>query len=366
MTDTHTAAETTTKPTPAPKPPRQRSSAVGWWALLVVLVLIAGAAAAGYLYLWPDYQQQRELQRRQLVDLQHQLDELRDNNVRQAEQIRLVIQGEVSGIARQAYERQLQQQELLERYQRGVESVQAELANLDLSQQTTWRILEARNLVERAGQKLWIDSDVAATIQLLQLADSHLAALNNPAHRAARQALADDLFALQALPENQIDAAAMRLASVQSQLASVNWYQRQPGRTELNSVDDDADWWQQLQQTAGKLADQLVRVQYRETPVQPLLSDAFVNLLQQRTLLQLQIAQQAALAGRQAPYQAALQQALSLLQQLGVTDVADIQRAQNELDALTQVSLIPAYPAQLQATAQLERLARQATGESSR
>jgi uncharacterized protein HemX len=91
-----------------------------------------------------------------------------------------------------------------------------------------------------------------------------------------------------------------------------------------------------------------------------------VNLLQQRTLLQLQIAQQAALAGRQAPYQAALQQALSLLQQLGVTDVADIQRAQNELDALTQVSLIPAYPAQLQATAQLERLARQATGESSR
>lgn len=365
MTDTNTQAETTVKPTPAPKPPRQRSSAGGWWALLLVVLLVGSGTAGAYLYLWPAYQHQQHLQRSQLVDLQHQVDELRDINARQAEQVRQVIQGEVSGIARQAYDRQQQHQELLERYQRGVESVQAELANLDLSQQTTWRILEARNLVERAGQKLWIDSDVASTIQLLQLADSHLAALNNPAHRAARQALADDLFALQALPENQIDAAAMRLASVQAQLASVNWYQRQPGRSELSAVDDSADWWQQLQQTAGKLADQLVRVQYRETPVQPLLSDTFVNLLQQRTLLQLQIAQQAALAGRQAVYQAALQQAMTLLQQLGVTDVAEIQRAQSELDALAQLTLVPDYPAALQATAQLERLARQATAESS-
>src|SRR5690606_7194889 len=114
------------------------------------------------------------------------------------------------------------------------------------------------------------------------------------------------------------------------------------------------------------LLDQLVRVQYRETPVQPLLSDTFVNLLQQRTLLQLQIAQQAALAGRQNVYQAAVHQALNLLQQLGVTDVVDIQRAQTELDALAQLTLVPDYPAELQATAQLERLARQATGESDR
>ncbi|WP_127346086.1 uroporphyrinogen-III C-methyltransferase [Pseudidiomarina mangrovi] len=365
MTDTNTQTETTpAKPTPAPKPPRQRSSTGGWWALLLVLVLVGGSATAGYVYLWPAYQQQQQLHQRQLVDMQNQIEELRDINARQADQVRMVIQGEVSGIARQAYEREQQQQALLERYQRAVESVQAELANLDLSQQTTWRILEARNLVERAGQKLWIDSDVAATIQLLQLADSHLAALNNPAHRAARQALADDLFALQALPANQIDAAAMRLASVQAQLARVNWYQRQPGRSELSAVDDSADWWQQLQQSAGKLADQLVRVQYRETPVQPLLSDAFVNLLQQRTLLQLQIAQQAALAGRQDVYQQALQQALTMLQQLGATDVVEIQRAQSELDTLAQLTLVPEYPAELQATAQLERLARQATAEN--
>lgn len=359
MTDTPIPAKTTAKtPKPAPKPP-QRSSRGGWWALLLIVLLLSAAAASAYLYLWPVYQQQRA----QLLNLQQQIDALRDTSSGQTEQLRQVIQGEVSAIARQTYERQQQQSELLERYQRGVESLQAELANLDLSQQSSWRILEARNLVERAGQKLWIDSDVSASMQLLQLADSHLAALNNPAHRAARQAIADDLFALRALPENQIDSVVMRLASVHSLLSSANWYQRQPGRSALSPTNDQADWWQQLQQSAAKLADQLVRVQYRETPLQPLLSDAFVKLLQQRTLLQLQIAQQAALGGRQAVYKAALQQALSLLQQLGVTDAVDIQNAQSELDTLVQLTLVPEYPTELSATAELERLARQANQE---
>jgi uroporphyrin-III C-methyltransferase len=359
MTDTTIPAKTTAKtPKPAAKPP-QRSSRGGWWALLLIVLLLSAAAASAYLYLWPVYQQQRA----QLLNLQQQIDTLRDTSSGQTEQLRQVIQGEVSAIARQAYERQQQQRELLERYQRGVESVQAELANLDLSQQSSWRILEARNLVERAGQKLWIDRDVTASMQLLQLADSHLAALSNPAHRGARQAIADDLFALRALPENQIDHVVMRLGSIHSLLGSANWYQRQPARSALTPANDQADWWQQLQQSAGKLADQLVRVQYRETPLQPLLSDTFVKLLQQRTLLQLQIAQQAALGGRQAVYQAALQQALSLLQQLGVTDAVDIQNAQSELDALVQLTLVPDYPTELRATAELERLARQANQE---
>lgn len=195
MTDTPIPAKTTAKtPKPAPKPP-QRSSRGGWWALLLILLLLSAAATSAYLYLWPIYQQQQQLQRSQLVNLQQQIDALRDTSSGQTEQLRQVIQGEVNAIARQAYERQQQQSELVERYQRGVESLQAELANLDLSQQSSWRIFEARNLVERAGQKLWIDSDVSASMQLLQLADSHLAALNNPAHRAARQAIADDLFA---------------------------------------------------------------------------------------------------------------------------------------------------------------------------
>jgi uncharacterized protein HemX len=360
MTDTTTPAKTTAKTTPKPVPkPPQRSSRGGWWVLLLLVLLLSAAAASTYLYLWPVYQQQRA----QLLNLQQQIDALRDTSSGQTEQLRQVIQGEVGVIARQADQRQQQQSELVERYQRAVESVQAELANLDLSQQSSWRILEARNLVERAGQKLWIDSDVSASMQLLELANSHLAALNNPAHRAARQAIADDLFALRTLPENQTDSVVMRLASVQSLLGNANWYQRQPGRSALSPANDQADWWQQLQQTAAKLADQLVRVQYRETPLQPLLSDTFVKLLQQRTLLQLQIAQQAALGGRQAVYQEALQQALSLLQQLGVTDAVAIQNAQSELDTLRQVTLVPEYPTELKAIAELERLARQANQE---
>lgn len=352
-----------------PKPPTKRAWS-GWLVVLILVLLMGGGGWAGYAYLWPQWQQRNEQQQRQLhelraqlVDQQHQLNEFKDILAAQSERLRQQLQGDVAGLARQQYEQHKRQQETLEAYQRGVESVQAELANLDLSQQTHWRLLEARNLVARAGQSLWIDGNVRAAQQLLQLADSHLAALNNPAFSAARQALASDLFALQALPDNQIADAARRLAAVHSQLSAVNWYQRQPGRSAVTSVDSDADWLTQLQQTGGKLMNQLIRVQYRETPVQPLLSDTFVELLQQRTLLQLQLAQQAALANQQALYLASLQQALVLIQRLGSTDVQAIVQAQSELDALAQLQLSPELPSELQATAQIERLVRQLTQE---
>ncbi len=376
MTDTEqnttpAASKTADTLSAATKPKPARNKAWSGWLVVLILVLLMGSSGwVGYTYVWPQWQQRdAQLQRQvyelraQGVDQQHQLNELKDMIKAQSEQLRLQLQGDVAGLARQQYEQHQRQQETLEAYQRGVESVQAELANLDLSQQTHWRLLEARNLTARAGQSLWIDGNVRAAQQLLQLADSHLAALNNPAFSAARQALASDLFALSALPDNQIADAARRIAAVQSQLSVVNWYQRQPGRSVVKSVDSEADWLTQLQQTGGKLMDQLIRVQYRETPVQPLLSDTFVDLLQQRTLLQLQLAQQAALANQQTLYQTSLQQALSLIQQLGSTDVLVIIQAQSELDALAQLQLSPELPGELQAAAQLERLVRQLTQE---
>src|SRR5690606_40467712 len=58
----------------------------------------------------------------------------------------------------QAVRNQLrQQQQQLDNYHMTVKSVQAELANLDLSQEAHWRIFEARNLTDRAAMKLWIE-----------------------------------------------------------------------------------------------------------------------------------------------------------------------------------------------------------------
>lgn len=342
---------------PSPVPPRR--SWGGWLLALLLIAMMAAAGYFGYRSLWPQWQQQQQ----RLNDQSAQLQALEARLAAAWQSQQQALEQQLAELTAQQQQQLARLREQTEAYQQAVASVQAEIAALDLSQQSSWRILEARQLVERAGQALWVEQKVGVSVQLLRLAERHLQALNNPAHRAAREALAADIYLLENLPPDQTEVVTLRLSGMQNALSMANWYQRAPGFSPTTEQTDADDWWQGLQASAGQLLDQLVRVQYRETPVQPLLSDAYIDLLKQRTLLQLQIAQQAALSGRQRPYEAALQEALALLQALGGSDAVALQRAQTELDSLAQTVLRPELPEALAASAQLERLARQVSQE---
>lgn len=371
--DAKLSTEADAKPTLKPKPTKKKepqektrsSSNSGWGAVAILILIIGGISWAAYYYLWPQWQAQSQTLTRQASDLENLRDSVDERLTSAQRSQQQQLQSQLDAFSATT-ERQLNQQAAnLDQLQRAVQSVQAEVANLDLSQASTWRLFEARNLVQRAATRLWIEHDLGAALQLLVLAQSHLEALNNPAHMAARQALANDIMALRGLPGDQRESAAMVLTSVRAQLADADWYQRRVSAF-ADSIErpEVEGWWASLQRSGQTLMDQFIRVQRQEQPITPLLSDSFVALSQQRLLLQLQLAQQAALAGSQAVFEASIQEALRLLETLGNAPDQRLQTAREALLSLQQLQLRPDYPADLESLDLIERLARNAGAEA--
>jgi len=104
-------------------------------------------------------------------------------------------------------------------------------------------------------------------------------------------------------------------------------------------------------------------VQYRETPSATAVIGHLRRPVATAYAATVTVSSASGISQQQTLYQTSLQQALSLIQQLGSTDVLVIIQAQSELDALAQLQLSPELPGELQAAAQLERLVRQLTQE---
>ena len=346
------------------------SNGVAWSRWLLIIIILAGLGAIG----WYGYQAWLKqegyisaltTQKNQLAEQQEAAEELALAQRRLAQQVaeqpeqfntRLErLQGSLSNVNRD-----------LEGQQDGLRSLQSELANLDLSQTTTWRLVEARNLADMAGRKVWLDQDIDSAVTLLELADSHLRALNNPAHLNARQAIRDDIEALGALEQVPVDEIVLQLSSVAKLLEQSDWREAaEAAKTNSTEVTDDvSNWRENLARSWQNLLDQFIRVERRDQPLEPMLAEDFLAVVQQRVQLSLQLAQHAALAGSQERYQQAMAQAENILGQYAPAEQAEINRAQQRLAELQDVSVTAAEPTELTSVPLLQRLVVRATGEA--
>ncbi|RUO63775.1 uroporphyrinogen-III C-methyltransferase [Pseudidiomarina insulisalsae] len=345
-----------------PKPERKASLAA-WLTIIILLAALIAAGWVGYRYVYQDLlasnQQlvaQSEEQARQLKELRSELEQQVQQLRRQQQELPATIEQQLQqneqGV-RRSLSQQAQTQADLER---AVQAVQAELASLDVSQATAWRVLEARQLVAEASTKLYIDQEPQLALQLLDLADTHLAALNNPAYQAARQAINDDKVALRAIDADQHLQVAMELNSLRARLLQQQWRLQAPGRTvSAKQPPPDAPWYEHLSASAGALFDQLIRVQHLEKPIQPQLSAAFVELAKQRVLMQLQLAQQAALSQHDELFQRSIQEALALVTELENESDLNLAALSTDLTQLAAQSLQPSLPDQLRSLAIMNR-----------
>lgn len=354
----------TTSSAPSVKANKSKSNSfVPWLIVLILLLIIAAAAWFGYRHLLPmhtQHQQALETLRNEQTATQTELDQLRKALESTVGQVNKRLEQALSAQEQQLRQQLQTQQSQLADYRLAVESVQAELANLDMSQESNWRIFEAYELTNRAATKLWIEQDPQASLAFLRLAQSHLVALNNPAHMAARQALANDISALENLPEAQVNDVSLTLGALRDRISRSTWYQQLAMTDVEQAPSEDDSWLANLKRSANTLLQQFVRVQRRDTPVEPLIADAYFDAVQQRLLLQLQLAQQAAMQGEQTLYETTLNEAISQLQVLEgqITDTG-ITEVVKQLTELSQATLRPDYPTQLEATDQLERVVRQ-------
>lgn len=359
-------------PEKEPKRAVKSSRVLPWLLLIIVIAALAAGGWFGYPH-WQAYQQsQQQIQQQlasyndQVAALENKLSQLEREQSQQAN--RIAETPESLNALRQSLRGELRQQQTeLNNQARALGSLQSELANLDMSQESSWRIIEARNLAAMAGRKVWLEGDINTAIRLLELADSHLRALDNPVHIPVRQALRDDIDSLTAIAQVDTDAIVIRLTSVAEQLNALNW-QQAPGFNgpDATGTETDATTWQQnLANSWKRFMQQFVRIQQREEAVEPLLSQDFVRVVQQRLQLSLQLAQLAAVAANDERYQAALEQAQSVLADYAPAQSDTVKQAQQTLRDLQQQQLEQAKPSTLQSIELLQQLAANNNEEAS-
>lgn len=368
LTETSTSAaaepprgEPDTTPEPATEQPASQSEAaprarsggaVAWFALLLVLGL---GAAAAWLVLQAQSREAAVLQRLvELEEVDHSAQvvaaddaeiraELRalERSVQDTLEQRLntvqpQLQRQAASVQEQASRLQALETRLAEQ--------RAELAQLRGGDRDSWLLAEVEYLLRLANQRLIMAGDAVSARRLLQSADGILRQLDSTALHPVRRAVAEDLAALRALPELDVEGLYLRLGALVDQVAGLVIFEL-PERTDGPEA-AAADTWQQrlqqgYQQALATLSKYIV-VRRREVPVEALVDPQWEGLLRQNLVMLLQQAQVALLSGNQPLYEASLQRAQRWLTEFFLADEAAASAAANELEALSdEVIAVP-------------------------
>lgn len=221
--------------------------------------------------------------------------------------------------------------------------------NLSADQRQQWLLAEVDHYIRLAEQHILLTRDSQGAKALLEVADRLLAAANDNQLLGLRQAVANDLLALNA--SNTVDTAGtyLRLSALSQRIQNAKLPLRAGGREHQGEVVADAPATEAstkslFAQGWDKFRGLITVRQYNE-PIKPLLGEADRTLILQNLELELGQAQLALMRGESAIYKAALQSARDRLaryfQQLPDSEYTALQ---TELNALSQIEVRPSVP----------------------
>lgn len=198
-------------PRAAQPPPRRRG---GMSAVLVLVVLLALGAAAWWLW-----QQQRE----QGVVREDALATRLDESVRSNAQMRRDLDSLSARLNDAEIVNRGVREELLSAGERAraLEDALAHLADQRLTNRDALALNEAEFVLQLAGERLSLFHDASAAIAAYRLADSALAAAEDPLFASVRQTIGAEIKALEAAQPLQTQATLGALASLRGRMATL-------------------------------------------------------------------------------------------------------------------------------------------------
>lgn len=292
--DTSAAPSQPPVPQTSFKPPasQRRGGVLALLALLVALVALAGTG-------WQWWQTQQVAPATDysadLERLQQQLQQNRTDLSR--------IERERDSALEQL---RMQDAELAQRQQSHtaeIQSLTARLAEFGRIDRGLWQLAEAEYLMQLAQQRLRTTTDAAGALALLQEADTIVRAQRDPDLYPVRSALAEEIAALEAVPDVDVEGLYLRLDALAKQAQKLplvpapEWQQEQP---EQSATPDNAAWDERLQRGFAAAWDKLsgyIRVRRHEQPLEPLLAPPVERAVRLNLQLLMDQAQLALLAG---------------------------------------------------------------------
>ncbi|MFB9868577.1 uroporphyrinogen-III C-methyltransferase [Vreelandella sulfidaeris] len=177
-----------------------------------------------------------------------------------------------------------------------------------------WLHAEAAYLLRLANQRLQFEGDVEGAAALLRTADERLAEADNPALTPVRQAIANELAALDAVP--QIDRTGLYLAlnAQQERISNLRLSQEIEARAVTSGIEEPptGTFQRQLARFGEELKD-LVVIRHHDEALEGLMTPEQEAYLRQSIRLVLEQSQLALLNEEPKLYEASIDKALQLL-----------------------------------------------------
>ena len=208
---------------------------------------------------------------------------------------------------------------------------------------------EIEYFLQTANNRIDLAQDASTALAALQAADQRLSLLSDPSLRRVRAQVLDEIQALKAVEQPDIELIALTLASIVKQVPGL------PLR-----MDDEKDYYQEeirLKEGTGfrvgmsnvwrsmkGTLDKLVEVRDAAPSDVPLMRIEDLNLLYINLDVQLQSARLASLKGDAKNYKLSLESATQLLNVYFDTETSQVKALINSLNEIKDTNLSPEFP----------------------
>lgn len=336
--------------------PKSAKTGLLWGVTLLNLILLGGAAYGGYWYF-----NQHSVTQTKLDSLRSELSSEVSQQQSQMRSKAVALEKQISAQAastQKVLDSEATQQATVQQLENQLQSALAQIQEMDGRRPTDWLIAEADYLVRMAGRKMWLEKDLRTAIMLLGNADQRLKSLADPSVLPIRALIAQDIQALQQVnPVSEVSVALALDGLIEQvdKLAMVTPKDANVFASEEVS-DSASDWQQNLLSVWHSLVDDFIRVEYRDEPVEPMMTAQQEWISREQIKLALQQAQAAALAGEQTLYQASIERAETIVNDDYIRSNSDVSGFQLALSQLKSTDISKTIPTKLSAQSALESL----------
>lgn len=216
-------------------------------------------------------------------------------------------------------------------------------------QKQDWVLLKARYYLELAQINAHWSGDQQTTSALLQAADDILKVISDQKIYSVRQAIAQELSQIKAIPIIDIAGIMSQLDAAQtaiSELPVKNSLNQFTSNTESStSVKSTGSSWRDKWQDSLRILEKLVVIRHYEGDIQPQLSPLHQALVRESIRMNLQQAQWAVFQNNPVIYQQSLKLALTNINRTFEPTAPATQALIKTLQNLQQINLMPMKPA---------------------
>lgn len=331
----------TTPPPPAIVPPastgRSFSVVLGFLALLVAV-----AAAGGVALTWWKVTEQQDTAASQQAEAARMLADIRA--LVAATQERVTAQEDrLRGFDSESEARRKEIESMDAELRRARARVEA-LAQEDAGPERSPSIAEIEFLLLLAGRELALADNPRVALSALREADQRVARLDDPGLAEVRAAINDEIAAVEAVANTDLDGLAMRIASLARRVPGLPLRGSLAPAPQPATTDTEAQGWARVSEKLRGVGADLFRIRRSDTPATPLLAPDESFFLYRNVELDLKSARLAVLGRDQENYRASLASARAALEEYFETRDEAVRSLLTAIEGLEGRDITPDWP----------------------